>query len=155
LLARCYFELKDYKKSAAAWDKAFEMNGENGVYAANAANAFDLAGKKEEALTRFITAGKIFLNQDNQAELGTIIPKLSILGGNNWEARILVGKWAFTIEDYNRCITEFSTANKLRCAISHLTAAPALLPPAECLRRRLRRGYGLSLSAGSLPELRG
>jgi len=117
LLARCYFELKDYKKSAAAWDKAFEMNSGNGVYAANAANAFDLAGKKEEALTRFIAAGKIFLNQDNQAELGAIIPKLSILGGNNWEARILVGKWAFTIEDYNRCITEFSTANKLRCAI--------------------------------------
>jgi len=117
LLARCYFELKDYKKSAAAWDKAFDMNRENGVYAANAANAFDLMGKKEEALARFIKAGKIFLNQDNQAELGAIMPKLSILGGSNWEARVLVGKWAFTIEDYNRCITEFSTANKIRCAI--------------------------------------
>jgi tetratricopeptide (TPR) repeat protein len=117
LLARCYFELKEYKKSAAAWDKAFEMNKKNGVYAANAANALELIGKKEEALTRFITAGKIFLNQDNQAELGAIMPKISILGENNWEARVLAGKWAYSIEDYNRCITEFTTANKLRCAI--------------------------------------
>ncbi|MDR0302266.1 MAG: hypothetical protein LBI04_08160 [Treponema sp.] len=117
LLARCYFELKDYKKSAAAWDKAFEMNRENGVYAANAANALDLADKKEEALSRFITAGKIFLNQDNQAELGVIMPKLSILGSNNWEARVLVGKWAFSIEDYDRCITEFSAANKIMGAV--------------------------------------
>jgi tetratricopeptide (TPR) repeat protein len=117
LLARCYFELKEYKKSASAWDKAFEMNKKNGVYAANAANAFELSGKKEDALLRFIKAGKIFLNQDNQAELGAIMPKISILGTNNWEARVLAGKWAYSIEDYNRCITEFTAANKLRCAV--------------------------------------
>jgi len=117
LLARCYFELKEYKKSAAAWDKAFEMNKKNGVYAANAANAYELIGKKEEALLRFIKAGKIFLNQDNQAELGAIMPKISVLGANNWEARVLAGKWAYSIEDYNRCISEFTAANKLRCAV--------------------------------------
>ncbi|MDR2941121.1 MAG: hypothetical protein LBV17_00825 [Treponema sp.] len=117
LLARCYFELKEYKKSASAWDKAFEMNSENGVYAANAANAFDHAKKKEEALERFITAGKIFLKQNNQAELGAIIPKLLTLGENDWTARVLAGKWAFSVEDYDRCITEFSAANKIRSAI--------------------------------------
>jgi tetratricopeptide (TPR) repeat protein len=117
LLARCYFELKDYKKSAAAWDKAFEMNKKNGVYAANAANAFELSGKKEEALLRFIKAGKIFLNQDNQAEIGAIMPKILSFGGGSWEARVLAGKWAYSIEDYNRCITEFTAANKLRCSI--------------------------------------
>jgi tetratricopeptide (TPR) repeat protein len=117
ILGRCYFELKDYKKSAAAWEKAFQMNGGNGIYAANAANALELAKKKEEALALFITAGKIFLNQDNQAELGAIVPKLSALGADNWEARVLAGKWAFIMEDYNRCITEFSAANKIRGAV--------------------------------------
>jgi tetratricopeptide (TPR) repeat protein len=117
LLARCYFETKEYKKSAAAWDKAFELNKKNGVYASNAANAYELTGKKEEALLRFIKAGKIFLNQDNQAELGALMPKISVLGTNNWEARVLAGKWAYSIEDYNRCITEFTAANKLRCAV--------------------------------------
>jgi len=113
-LARCYFELKDYRRSAAAWDKAFEMNGENGVYAANAANAFELMKKKKEALARYITAGKIFLNQDNQEELRTLMPKLSALGEDNWEARVLAGKWAFSVEDYDRSISEFSAANKIR-----------------------------------------
>jgi len=117
LLARCYFELKEYRKSAAAWDRAFEMNGENGVYAVNAANALDHARRKEEALKRYITAGKIFLNQDNQAELGALMPKLSLLGENNWEARVLTGKWAFSVEDYDRSIAEFSAANKIRIAL--------------------------------------
>jgi tetratricopeptide (TPR) repeat protein len=116
-LARCYFELKDYKRAVAAWDKAFEMNGENGTFPANAANALDLMKKKEEALARFIVAGKIFINQDNQAELRAIMPKLSTLGENNWEARVLSGKWAFMAEDYDLCITEFNVANKIRNAL--------------------------------------
>ncbi|WP_461246634.1 hypothetical protein [Treponema sp. R6D11] len=116
-LARCYFELKEYRKSAAAWDRAFEMNGENGVYAVNAANAYELSKKTQEALARYITAGNIFLNQDNQGELGALTPKLLLLGADNWEARVLAGKWAFSTEDYDRCISEFSTANKLRITL--------------------------------------
>jgi tetratricopeptide (TPR) repeat protein len=114
ILARCYWKLKEYADSAKAWDTAFRMNGENGVYAANAANALELNGKKKEALVFFIKAAKIFLAQDNQAELAVIMPKLSVLGGRNWEARALAGKWAFSIEDYSRCIKEFTAAEKLR-----------------------------------------
>ena len=122
ILARCHWELKEYEDSAEAWDKAFEANkdGElekNGVYAANAANAHELAGNNKEALIRYINAAKIFLNQDNNAELAAIIPKLSSLGSKNWEARALAGKWAFSIEDYNKCALEFEIANKLRCAM--------------------------------------
>jgi tetratricopeptide (TPR) repeat protein len=116
-IARCYWELKEYNDSAEAWDKAFEINSENGVYAANAANAYEFADNKEEALTRFIAAGKIFLNQDNKAELAALMPKLSVLGSENWEARTLLGKWAFSLEDYDKCIEEFTIANKLRLAL--------------------------------------
>jgi len=127
MLARCYWELKEYENSAKAWNKAFRMNSKNGVYAANAANALELTGKKEEALTLFLEAAKIFLAQDNQAELAVIMPKLSVLGGENWEARVLAGKWAFSIEDYSRCITEFKAAEKLRLAVKPKPAAdPAL-----------------------------
>ena len=121
MLARCYWELKEYNDSAEAWDKAFKMNsetGENiGVYAANAANALELTGKKDEALARFLEAGKIFLQLDNRAELAALIPKLVTLGEKNWEARALAGKCAFSIEDYERCEVEFAAANKLRCAL--------------------------------------
>jgi tetratricopeptide (TPR) repeat protein len=117
LLARSYWELKKYKDSAKAWDKAFQMNGENGVYAANAANALELDGKNDEALARFMEAGKIFLKQNNTPELAVLIPKLTLLGTKNHEARALAGKCAFTIEDYELCEAEFTAANKLRCAI--------------------------------------
>ncbi len=127
LLARCYFELKKYKSSAAAWDKAFKRNSAdsvsinggsvNGVYAANAANAYELAGKNNEAFERYLEAGKIFLNQDNLPELSVLIPKLLLLGDKNWEARVLAGKWAFSLEDYNRSEAEFAAANKLRNAL--------------------------------------
>jgi len=126
-MARCYWKLKEYEDSAKAWDTAFRMNGENGVYAANAANALELSGNKKEALVFFIKAAKIFLAQDNQAELAVIMPKLSVLGGKNWEARVLAGKWAFSIEDYSRCIKEFNNAEKLRLEVKPKPAAdPAL-----------------------------
>ena len=127
LLARCHWELKEYKASAKAWERAFKMNSENGVYAVNAANALDTIGKKEEALVRFLDAGRIFLKEDNGPELKAMIPKLAVLGEQNWEARTLIGKWAFSVENYDRCAAEFAAANKLRCAIKPQPEAdPAL-----------------------------
>ena len=123
LLARCHWEMKNFIESAEAWDKAFEMNREikdaedNGVYAANAANAYENAGKKKEALKRYIDAGKIFLNQDNMPELAACIPKLDVLGKRNYEARALAGKWAFSIEDYSKSANEFEAAYKIRNAL--------------------------------------
>ena len=124
LTARSYWELGDYNDSAEAWDKAFEMGEapeggasgrrENAVYAVNAAGAHELAENKVKALSRYITAGNIFLKQSNNAELQVLIPKLLNLGGKNWEARILAGKWAFSVEDYKKSEEEFEIANKLR-----------------------------------------
>ena len=116
LLARCYWELKDYSDSAAAWDKAFEAGDKNGIYISNAANAYELSGNIKDALIRYIEAGRIFLNQDNMPELAALMPKLSSIGSKSWEARALAGKWAFSIEDYDKCVEEFEAAHKLRCA---------------------------------------
>jgi len=126
IMGKCYWELKDYKESANAWDKAFELTKEinssadknaYGGYIANAAKAHELAGDKIKALARYIEAGKFFLNNDNIPDLAAVMPKLSALGENNWEARSLAGKWAYSIEDYSRCAKEFEIANKLRCAL--------------------------------------
>jgi len=126
-LARCHWELKEYKDSAKAWKKAFDINSENGVFAVNAANALEMTGKRKEALALYLEAGKLFLGQDNSGELAAMMPKLTSLGGKNWEARALSGKWLFSIEDYNRCETEFAAAEKLRCALKPRPKAdPAL-----------------------------
>ncbi|MDR0464180.1 MAG: hypothetical protein LBG94_03575 [Treponema sp.] len=117
MLARSYWELKKYKKSAETWDKAFKMaksSGENGIYAANAANAWELAEKKEKALEKYILAGKIFLNQDNLPELAAVTQRLALTGEDNWEARALIGKWSFSIEDYAKCSKELDAAEKIR-----------------------------------------
>ena len=127
LIARCYWKLNEYEASASAWISAFETDSENGVYAANAGNMLELAGKKDEAMARFLEAGKIFLKQDNIPELTALIPKFSILGSKNWEARALAGKWAFSVEDYKFCEVECSVAEKLRCALKPKPKAdPAL-----------------------------
>lgn len=129
LAARCFWELKEYEISAGAWISAIEISAsetgaENshdisnrGVYAANAASALEHAGKKDEALERYLEAGKIFLNLDNASELEVMMPKLALLGEKNWEARSLVGKWFFSIEDYDRGERELIAAEKLRCAL--------------------------------------
>jgi tetratricopeptide (TPR) repeat protein len=122
ITARMFWELKEYENSAEAWEKAFRMTSEEadanaGIYAANAANALESAGKKKEALALFLEAGKVFLKQDNKSELEAINPRLSLLGKKNWEARAFTGKWAFSIEDYNHCAAEFAAAEKLRCAL--------------------------------------
>jgi tetratricopeptide (TPR) repeat protein len=117
MLGRCHFELTEYEDSARAWEKAFEINSENGVYAVNAANSFELAEEKEKALPLYLEAGKIFLRQDNSVELQFMIPNLSDIGEKNWEARAIIGKWAFSIENYDHCVKEFSAAEKLRYAL--------------------------------------
>jgi tetratricopeptide (TPR) repeat protein len=127
MLGRCHFELIEYEDSARAWEKAFEINSENGIYAVNAANSFELAEEEEKALPLFLEAAKIFLRQDNSVELQFLIPNLTSLGEKNWEARAIIGKWAFSIEDYARCVKEFSAAEKLRNALKPKPKAdPAL-----------------------------
>jgi tetratricopeptide (TPR) repeat protein len=114
LLAQSHQKLNEYEAAASAWSRAFEMKKENGVYAVNAANALEFLGNKDEALPLFLEAGTLFLRQYNQAELAALIPKLAVLGKQNWEARALAGKWAFSIEDYDQANSEFIAAERLR-----------------------------------------
>ncbi|MDR2435093.1 MAG: hypothetical protein LBD47_11075 [Treponema sp.] len=139
LLGRTCWNLKEYEKAAAAWDRAFELDKENGSYAVNAANAYMFLGKTSEALKRCLEGGRIFLRQDNNEELGALMPRLLSLGEQDWEARALVGKWAFGIGDYDRSESELVLAEDLRCKSS---LQPAADPAVSYLRALLliRRG---------------
>jgi len=88
------WNLEKYKPAADAWDKAFKLNGQNGLYAANAANAWDALGKPKEALRRRLIAGKRFLEQKDYNEFGALVPKLLSAGKNNSDVHALVGEWA-------------------------------------------------------------
>jgi tetratricopeptide (TPR) repeat protein len=88
------WNLENYKTAAAAWDKAFKLNGLNGLYAANAADAWEALGRPQEALRRRLAAGKRFIEQKDYDELGALVPKLLATGKNNSEAHAIVAKWA-------------------------------------------------------------
>jgi len=158
LAARCFWELKEYEISADAWISAFDISaesgseipsGEAGIYAANAASALEHAGKKDEALERFLAAGKIFLKLDNAAELEAMMPKLALLGEKNWEARCLAGKWFFSVEDYDRSEKELAAAEKLR---NKMKPRPKADPAAYYLMGLIYNIKGKSKSAVRMME---
>ncbi|MDR2747433.1 MAG: tetratricopeptide repeat protein [Treponema sp.] len=107
LLGHARWESGNYGEAALAYDRAFELDGENGLHAANAANMYEALGRKTEALDRSLAAGRAFLRAGNYQDLGILIPKLLNLGPEHWEAHALAGKWAFGIENWDEAAREF------------------------------------------------
>ncbi|MDR2048397.1 MAG: tetratricopeptide repeat protein [Treponema sp.] len=118
LLGHAFFHLEKYEEAAQAYDRACgeEGEGKNGHAAKNAAGAWELLGDREKALDRYIRAGRIFLDQNRYEELALLVPKLRLFGAGNWEARALVGKWAFGIENWEEAEAELEKAEELRKA---------------------------------------
>ncbi|MDR2304081.1 MAG: tetratricopeptide repeat protein [Treponema sp.] len=123
LLGHAYWNLGEYEAAAAAYDKAFEQDRGNGLLVKNAANVYEVLGNREEALSRYITAGNCFLNDDNYEDLSVLVPKFLSLGNKNYKARVLAGKWAFSIENFAQAEKEFEKAEALR------REAAGLIPP--------------------------
>jgi len=109
-----YWNSEKYKQAAKAYNAAFELDKENGIFAKNAANVYEVMGRKKEAVKRYIEAGKAFLQTGNYSDLGLLVPKLLSLDEDDWEARSLVGKWAFAVEDWKMAKEEFALAENLR-----------------------------------------
>jgi tetratricopeptide (TPR) repeat protein len=71
-------------------------------------------GRPKEALAHYLLAGRAFLQTGNYNDLGLLVPKLLSVGRNNWEARNLMGKWAFAVEDWEMAKKEFAKSDELR-----------------------------------------
>jgi tetratricopeptide (TPR) repeat protein len=116
LLGHAYWNDGESENAAGAYDRAFEMDRENGIPAKNAANLYEILGRKEEALDRLLRAGRAFLGADNFDDLGLLIPRLLSLGAENREAHSLAGKWAFGIEDWTMATAELAKAETMEGA---------------------------------------
>jgi tetratricopeptide (TPR) repeat protein len=134
LLGHGFWELTEYAGAAAAYDRAFEADGTNGLAAKNAANAWELLGNREKALNRYLKAGGAFLAEGNYADLGAVVSKALALGTNDWEVHALAGKWAFGIEDWAAAGAEFEEAERLRLYRPEDTDAPPPDPALVFLR---------------------
>jgi tetratricopeptide (TPR) repeat protein len=133
LLGHAYYNSGLYQKAADAYDFSFTLDEKNGITAKNAAAACELLiypdsspVQKEKALDRYLKAGRAFLADNLYEELGLLIPKFRLLGGANWEARALIGKWAFGIEDWKTAREELNEAEKLRKSGQDSSPDPAL-----------------------------
>ncbi|MDR0452713.1 MAG: tetratricopeptide repeat protein [Treponema sp.] len=129
LLGHSFWELAEYGGAAAAYDRAFEADGGNGLAAKNAANAWELLGDREKALDRCMKAGRAFLAEGNYADLGAVAAKALVFGADNWEVHALAGKWAFGIEDWGAARAEFEEAERLRLFLPPGSASPDAVPP--------------------------
>ncbi|MDR0878895.1 MAG: hypothetical protein LBN21_12645 [Treponema sp.] len=114
LLGHACWNLGDNEKAAAAYDRAFELDTENGLPAKNAANVYEILGRKDEALKRYLAAGRAFLALENYDDLGTLASKILSLGTDDWEAHALAGKWAFGIENWAMADAELTKSEELR-----------------------------------------
>jgi tetratricopeptide (TPR) repeat protein/transcription elongation factor Elf1 len=114
LLGHAYFNAGEYQKAAESYDRAGELDGKNGMAAKNAAASYELLNQNEAALERYLKAGRVFLAGSYYEELGLLIPKFRLLGSANWEARALIGKWSFGIEDWKTAGEELDRAEELR-----------------------------------------
>ncbi|MDR0494760.1 MAG: hypothetical protein LBG95_03935, partial [Treponema sp.] len=122
LLGHACWNLQNYDDAAAAWETAFSLDRNNGLYAANAANAFKMTGNKVKVLQCCLDGAQCFLRQGDYSELGALVPQLLVLGKNNWEAHELAGKWAAGIGDIAKSKAELSLAKELK-RIAQVTAS--------------------------------
>ena len=113
-LGHVHWNNNEYKRAASAYNRAFKLDNKNGIYAKNAANAYEMISNNKDALSRYLDAGKAFLKEGNYNDLGLIIPVLLTLGSDNWEVHSLSGKWHFAIEDWVKAEEEFKLAEMLR-----------------------------------------
>jgi tetratricopeptide (TPR) repeat protein len=140
LLGHAHWETGDLGEAALAYDRAFELDGGNGLHAANAANVYGVMGRRAEALDRSLAAGRAFLRAGNYRDLGILIPKLLNLGPEHWEARALAGKWAFGVENWDEAARECDRAEALgREAGAEKDPALSYLRALLLIRRAKRR----------------
>ena len=117
-LGHAFWGLKKKTDASRSYKKAHTLEKDNPVYAKNAAYIYDVMGKTKEALPLYLIASRSYLKNGMNDELTTLIPKLSSLGEKNWEARSLIGKWAFAMENYKKAKSEFTRAESLRKAMT-------------------------------------
>jgi tetratricopeptide (TPR) repeat protein len=126
LLGYAFWNLQDYAAAAVAWKEAFSRNEDGGLYAASAADAFEMLGNNAQALRLRIDAGNCFLRQGDTSEMEALMPKLLAVGTKSWEAHALAAQWVAAIGDVNQAEAEQTLADELQ-----QTAQPKPQPKAE------------------------
>jgi len=113
LLGHAFWNLRAWRKSAEAYDKALTLDPTNGLLAQNTARALERSGDPESAFEHYLRAGNAFLASESYDDLAGSLARLSELDHDNFAVRALAGKYAFALEDWTRAETELVEAERL------------------------------------------
>jgi len=113
LLGHAWWSLGNHEAAAAAWDMAFALDKDNGLYAENAADAYDALEMKDEALRCLLAGGSCLLRQADLEKLGSLVPKLLAAGSKSREAHILALNWANATGDSDQALALTAKLDRL------------------------------------------
>jgi tetratricopeptide (TPR) repeat protein len=110
ILGHSYGELGKTAQAMAAYDDAFALDPTNGLAAKYAGKMAEFLEKKDEAMDRYMAAGKLWLSTENWEELGGLVPTLTRMGEKNPEAHALAGLWAAAVGETPEAQAELTAA---------------------------------------------
>ena len=137
LLGHGEFGLGNWSEAATAYDRAVALDTQMPIFAMNAAHAWERANKREEALSRYLTAARLYFRQESYFDMEGLLPVIRELSFDNPEARALEGKVLFGRGEYDAADEIFSELIEAGGDESDLLFLHGLL-----LARRGRRDTG-------------
>ena len=118
LLGHAYWNLGAWERASQAYDKARELDPENGIVILNAARARERAGDREGAFVRYPRGPLVpFLRTEAYDDLSQTIPRLKELDPTHPAVCALAEKRAYALEDWE------SAEKELRAAIGGIVGS--------------------------------
>lgn len=95
LYGHAHYSLGNWDAAARAYATASELEPDMPIFHVNTARASEHIGDLDEALDRYLAAGRLFIRQDAMGELAKIIPSIMEIDPDNHGGRVFEGTIAF------------------------------------------------------------
>lgn len=107
-----YHALGKHQEAAEAYQRAFTISPDQGLFAFHQANELYDCGKKPEAVDAYMQAARAFLQQEAYDDLAEVITILERIAPNDPRTLSIAGKYAYAVGRYDDALLKFKTACK-------------------------------------------
>lgn len=101
-----------HEEAAESYHRAFSLSPEQGLFALHQAHELYDCGKKELAVDAYIQAARVFLQQEEYADLSEIITVLERIASDDLRTLSLAGKYAYSIGQYDTALLKLKAVCK-------------------------------------------
>ncbi|EFW39134.1 tetratricopeptide repeat protein [Treponema phagedenis] len=103
-----------YREAADAYHHAHTLNPEQGLFVLHEANELLALGEKEQAISRYVEAGNIFLRNQAYDDLDDILLKLNSIAPEDERTLTLAGKFYYAIDNKELALVKFEDLCKAK-----------------------------------------